>query len=181
MAYETKPVGRRAVLAAAPAVALGSAADAAPPAIRRIVTTQAGPGPVQVLADGAPPVAFELNGSTITRLWETRALPAPLPLTEDVTLTASRAYADTFVGTSFYLSDIPAGSSLDDIPMHRNDSVDYIAVLFGQAVLVLPEQEIPMGPGDCLVQGGNEHTWVNRTDQLCRLLVVVVTGTTESA
>jgi len=175
-------VQRRRLLAAAPAtlLAMGGGCAAENPPIQRIVTTQRGDGPVEIVAEGAPPVAFELNGSTITRLWETRQVPAPLPFTEDATLTAGRAYAEGFTGTSFYLADIPAGSSIEDIPIHRNETVDYIAVLFGKIVLVLPNREIPMGPGDCLVQGGNAHTWVNRTDDLARLLVVVVTGRAES-
>ena len=180
MSANSNPVSRRAVLAGA-ALSLASTGSGAarPPQIRRIVTTQAGDGPVQVLADGQPPVAFELNGSTITRLWETPEIPAPLPFSADATLSAGRAYAEGFVGASFYLSDIPAGSSIQDIPMHRNDTVDYIAVLFGEVVLVLPDQELVLTAGDCLVQGGNDHTWVNRTDATCRLLVVVITGTTD--
>ena len=170
---------RRSLLAAAPAMLLGASCAADQPAMRRIVTTQRGDGPVEVLADGPPPVAFELNGSTITRLWETRRLPAPLPFTEDATLSAGRAYDAGFAGTSFYLADIPPGSSVEDIPMHRNETVDYIAVLFGEIVLVLPDREIPMGPGDCLVQGGNDHTWINPTAEPSRLLVVVVTGSAE--
>ncbi len=175
-------VSRRALLAAAPATWVGAArSEAGPPSIRRVVTTQDGEGPVQVLADGAPPVAFQLNGSTITRLWETPRVPAPLPLETDATLSAGRAYDEGFIGTSFYLSDIPAGSSIEDIPMHRNATVDYIAVLFGEVVLVLPDRELILGPGDCLVQGGNDHTWVNRSNQTSRLLVVVVTGTVQAA
>ena len=173
---KTTRISRRAVLAASPVALATNVGSADAPAIRRIVTTQADDGPVRVLADGAPPVAFQLNGSTITRLWETPRVPATLPLEGDATLTAKRAYADDFIGTSFYLSDIPAGSSLADIPMHRNQTVDYIAVLFGELVLVLPDQEILMSTGDCLVQGGNDHSWANRTDQAARLLVVVVTG-----
>jgi hypothetical protein len=177
MKNETSPgFSRRTLLAATPATLVGSACATQPPAIRRIVTSQSSDGPVKVIADGPPPVSFQLNGSTITRLWETPRVPAALPLETDATLTAGRSYADGFVGTSFYLSDIPAGSTLEDIPMHRNETVDYIAVLFGEVVLVLPDQEITMNPGDCLVQGGNDHSWVNRTDAVGRLLVVVVTG-----
>ena len=168
-------IGRRALLAATPAI-LASSCSRERSGVRRIVTTQRGDGPVEVLADGPPPIAFELNGSTITRLWETPSVPATLPLTKDATLSAERAYADGFTGTSFYAADIPPGSSIEEVPIHRNETVDYIGVLFGQIVLVLPDQEIPMGPGDCLVQGGNDHTWVNRSDQVSRLMVVVVTA-----
>ncbi len=152
-------------------------ASAAPPAtaIRRIVTTTDADGSSTVLADGEPPVAFELNGSTITRLWESSATPVPLPLKEDTTLSAGNAYREEFVGSSLYIADLPPGSG-GEIPLHRNATLDYIAVMSGEVNLVMPEQRMLLTAGDVLVQGGTMHTWENLGDQPCRLLVVVLTG-----
>ena len=168
---------RRALLALASLAPLTSAnAKGSTHEIRRIVTTGRKQGVSRVLHDGPPPVSFELNGTTITRLWETSELPVSLPLEGDASTTAGNAYRDGFVGTSFYIADLPAGSDAPRIPIHRNASLDYIAVLQGQVHLVQPEQTLVMNAGDVLVQGGTEHTWENRSDQHCRLLVVVITG-----
>jgi hypothetical protein len=126
--------------------------------------------------DGAPPVAFELNGSTITRLWESPGTPVPLPLENDATLAAGNAYRETFIGSSLYFADLPAQSG-GEIPLHRNATLDYIAVMSGEVNLVLPDHRLVLTAGDVLVQGGTLHTWENLSDQLCRLLVVVLTGT----
>lgn len=164
-----------ALTALSPLAVHGNAAKQ-PPGIRRIVTSQRRDGKTNVLADGTPPIAFELNGTTITRLWESPGTPVALPLEGDATLTAANAYRTDFVGTSFYLADLPPGSG-GEIPLHRNATLDYIAVMIGQVYLILPEQRLLLRAGDVLVQGGTLHTWENTSDELCRLLVVVITGT----
>jgi mannose-6-phosphate isomerase-like protein (cupin superfamily) len=141
-----------------------------------VVTVVAGPDGATVLADGTSTNAIELNGSRITRLWETGPLPVPLDVDRDHGATAANAYRKGFTGTSLYTADIPPGSDLGDIPLHAQDSLDYIAVLSGTIDLVLPERTLTLQAGDVLVQAGNRHSWVNRSDGYCRLLVVVLTG-----
>lgn len=143
--------------------------------VRRIVTVIDGDG-ARVLADGASVNVIELNGSRITRLWETEGLPVSLAVTADAGASAGNAYREGFVGSSLYVADIPPGSNLDNIPLHAQDSLDYIAVLDGEIELALPDRSLPMRRGDILVQAGNVHSWVNRSDRPCRLLVVVQTG-----
>ncbi|MGB1877515.1 MAG: cupin domain-containing protein [Rhodospirillaceae bacterium] len=58
--------------------------------------------------------------------------------------------------------------------MHTSESVDYIAVIRGEIVLVTDKEEVTLKSGDTLVQTGNNHTWENRTDEVAVLLVVVV-------
>ena len=144
--------------------------------MRRIVTLEEADGSVTLLADGAAENVTELNGSIITRLWETGPVPVSLNVTGDAGATAGNAYREGFQGTSLYIADIPPGTSLEDIPMHKQDSLDYIAVLSGQINLILPDQTLAMKPGDVLVQAGNLHSWTNTSDETCRLLVVVLTG-----
>jgi mannose-6-phosphate isomerase-like protein (cupin superfamily) len=146
------------------------------PEVRRIITVTGETGEPVVLADGASANAIELNGSRITRIWETQEMPVPLDVTADVGATAGNAYRDGFIGSSFYIADIPPGSDLSDIPLHAQDSLDYIAVLEGEIDLVLPGESIKMNRGDILVQAGNVHSWANLGDTPCRLLVVVLTG-----
>ena len=172
---DTVPIKRRTVLvgaaAAAAAAAPAHAAELAP--VRRIVTGEGSDGRSTILFDGPPPQSFEMNGTTIMRLWETDTVPARLPIGEDKGAGGGNDYREGFAGTSFYIADIPGKDAGVAIPMHKEDSVDYMAVLAGEVTLVLDDQETVMRTGDVLVQSGNNHTWENRTDETCRLLVVV--------
>ena len=60
--------------------------------------------------------------------------------------------------------------------MHRQDTLDYMAVLSGRIVLRIEGAEIELGTGDTIVQNGNLHTWINRWPETCVLLFVVVAG-----
>lgn len=146
------------------------------PEVRRIVTIEGEAGDALVIADDAGGKTVELNGSRIVRLWETSDMPVLLDVDADFGASAGNAYREGFIGTSFYVAEIPSGSDLSDIPLHKQDSLDYIAVLEGEIVLVLPHKEVPMTRGDLLVQAGNMHSWINRSEHTCRLLVVVLTG-----
>jgi len=177
---------RELVTAMAGAAALGAAATVAAAetagktetavaaVVRRVVTVRDSAGRNEVLADGEPPVSFDLNGTRITRLWETAAVPARLPVDQDASLDAGSAYRAGFAGTSFYLAEIPPGVGRSQVPFHRNATIDYMAILRGEIYFVLPGQEILLKQGDTLVQCGNDHTWENRGTEPCQLLFVVV-------
>lgn len=175
---------RRRWLALATAAGLGAAApttvraagDAGWLRLRRVVTTDGADGRGVVLADGAPGNTLVLNGTRITRLWESAEVPVPLPATADLGATAGNAYREGFRGTSFYLAEIPGGAAAPEIPMHRQDTLDYMAVMSGRIALVLEDRELVLDPGDTLVQAGNLHTWINRWPETCVLLFVVVAG-----
>lgn len=175
---------RRRWLALAAAAGLGAAAPTTVRAsgdggwlrLRRVVTTDGADGRGVVLADGAPGNTLVLNGTRITRLWESGEVPVPLPATADLGATAGNAYREGFRGTSFYLAEIPGGGAAPEIPMHRQDTLDYMAVMSGRIALVLEDRELVLDPGDTLVQAGNLHTWINRWPETCVLLFVVVAG-----
>lgn len=153
-----------------------SATPKSMPDVRRIVTAENDAGEAIVIADDAGSNIVELNGSRIVRLWETTEMPVPLSVDGDIGANAGNAYREGFVGSSFYVAEIPPGSDLSNIPLHKQESLDYIAVLEGEIVLALPEQELRMTRGDLLIQAGNMHSWINDTDETCRILVVVLTG-----
>lgn len=148
--------------------------------IRRVVTSEDSNGRAVLLADGEPGNSFVFNGTRITRLWETGATPVALPLAEDAGATAGNAYRDGFVGTSFYIAELPGGAQAPAIPMHQNATLDYMAILAGRLVLRIDEsdtgRDLELGPGDVIVQGGNLHTFINRRAESALLLFVVVTG-----
>lgn len=144
--------------------------------LRRVVTSEDAGGHGVLLYDGEPGNSFELNGTRITRLWETAAVPSALPLTVDAGATAGNAYRAGFHGTSFYIAELPGGTRAPAIPMHKNATIDYMAILSGRIVLRIENRDIELGPGDTIIQGGNLHTWINRWQEPCLLLFVVLTG-----
>lgn len=183
----TKTTTRRAVLASGAAASLfagrasaGGESAKALPSVRRIVTGEGPDGTSVELFSDSPTNAVTLNGSTITRLWETGPIPTDLKVTEDKGATAGNAYRPGFAGTSLYTADIPSGTSLADIPMHAQDSFDYIAIQQGQIDLILESGRVTMQAGDILVQAGNLHSWENPYDGPCRMLVVVMTASRQT-
>ena len=142
--------------------------------LRRIVTAEDGGGRGVVLADGEPGNSFVMNGTRITRLWESPTVPAALPVEADLGATAGNAYREGFRGASFYVAEIPPGVDDSAIPLHRQDTLDFMAVLAGRIVLRLEDRDLELAAGDTLVQAGNLHTWINRWDEPCLLLFVVI-------
>jgi len=148
------------------------------PPVRRLVTTTSGDGAAIVAFRDARLQTIHLNGSTIYRLWETAGVPTTLPVRADAGAAAGNAYRADFAGTSLYVADIPH-DTVGAIPLHREDSLDYIAVLAGEIDLVLGTETCHLVAGDVLVQAGNLHTWENRSGSACRLLVVVLRATSQ--
>jgi quercetin dioxygenase-like cupin family protein len=60
--------------------------------------------------------------------------------------------------------------------VHMTETLDYGIVLEGQRILQLDDGELPMNPGDVVVQIGNWHGWTNRTSS--SLMAFVMMGAT---
>lgn len=165
-------------LALASCAAAQQAAGPAPlDPVRRIITSEDAAGNAYVIADGASGNVVMLNGSRIERLWETDGSPVAIPVTRDLGAQAGNAYRPGFAGSSLYVADIPPGSGLKDIPLHKQESMDYIVVLAGQIDLVIDGgKRITMKTGDVLIQAGNNHSWINTGPGTARLLCVTQTG-----
>jgi quercetin dioxygenase-like cupin family protein len=59
--------------------------------------------------------------------------------------------------------------------MHRTLSLDYIAVISGEIVLRLDGgEEKTVRAGEFIVQRGVNHEWINRSKDVCRIVVVMV-------
>jgi hypothetical protein len=52
--------------------------------------------------------------------------------------------------------------------MHRTRTLDYVAVIAGELVLILDDSEVTLRPGDVVVQRGTDHAWENRADTVAR-------------
>ncbi len=75
-------------------------------------------------------------------------------------------------GTVFGTSDMPPYATS---PFHRTTTVDYMVVLKGEIVVRLDDGvEATVKEGDMLVQRGTIHSWINKTDQWCRMLFVML-------
>lgn len=147
------------------------------PPVRRIVTSEDAAGRSYVLADGSSANVVMLNGSRIERLWETEGLPVAVPVDRDLGATAKNGYRPGFIGSSMYIADIPVGSGLQQVPMHKLNSMDYIVVMEGTIDLVLDgDKRVPMKRGDILIQAGDNHSWINTGKTPVRLLNIIMTG-----
>jgi quercetin dioxygenase-like cupin family protein len=111
------------------------------------------------------------TGAGFIHIWRTEDFPAKvqgqwteyhnkqIPLSDDI-------------GTTVRIVDMaPQLSS----PMHRTISLDFGVVLSGEVVLELDDGvETTVKAGDTVVQRGTIHAWHNRTDELARILFVLV-------
>lgn len=57
---------------------------------------------------------------------------------------------------------------------HRTESIDYAVVLEGEITLLVDGGEVTMRAGDVAVQRATAHAWSNRTDEIARVLFVLV-------
>jgi uncharacterized cupin superfamily protein len=60
--------------------------------------------------------------------------------------------------------------------MHRTETIDYAVVLEGEITLVLDDEDVVLKAGDVVIQRGNNHSWSNRSDKMCRMLYVLIDG-----
>jgi quercetin dioxygenase-like cupin family protein len=114
---------------------------------------------------------FGPTGSQFATLFHTDAVPASntAPLTSLVTTSIPRSGPK---GTFFGTSDMaPNGVT----PFHRTTTLDYMVVLKGEIVARLDDGvEKTIREGEMMVQMGSIHAWVNKTDQWCRMLFVMM-------
>jgi mannose-6-phosphate isomerase-like protein (cupin superfamily) len=58
--------------------------------------------------------------------------------------------------------------------MHKTNSIDYLVVISGEMWMVMEEGEVLLRQGDCIVQRGTNHAWVNKSDKPCLLAAILV-------
>ena len=74
-------------------------------------------------------------------------------------------------GTVFRVMELQPDQELE---MHATATIDYVVVIEGELNLVLDDSEVPLRPGDCLVQRGTNHAWRNTGPGPCRLAAVLI-------
>ena len=59
--------------------------------------------------------------------------------------------------------------------MHFTDSIDYLVVISGEMHMLLEDgSETLLQSGDCIVQRGTKHAWINRSDAPCVMAAVLI-------
>ena len=142
--------------------------------VRRVVTGRNAAGRSVVISDGEPPGAVSVDGFGRADLW---CLPAgslhpesggerapgeddlePLPgaiVWQVVRLapTAGPAHPpqEQMQRDPRYDAERPG--------VHRTDTLDWITIFAGEIELILDDQTLRLGPGDCVVQRGTSHAW----------------------
>ena len=169
--------------------------------IRRIVTGHLPNGETTVLFNGTATEVLEVTGwpgAAVTELWSTDEVPVDLDRTED--RVRPMRHDPTPHGTLFRVVEIPpeqgisidadaafeamqstnrpdAASKKQHAGMHRTDSVDYIVVISGEMTMLMTDgTEAELKQGDCVVQQGTAHAWVNRSPEPCVIAAVLVDG-----
>ena len=138
--------------------------------IRRVVTGHNKEGKAVVLYDGIPDniVSGRPNQSAVV-LWQTSEFPSNNDGSADVAKVPVKTVNPN--GTVFRIVEFGPGV----VPrVHRTDSVDYGIVLAGEIFMEMDDTELHFRAGDCFVQRGTVHNWVNRGSEPCRIAFVLV-------
>ncbi|HEY4265335.1 MAG TPA: cupin domain-containing protein [Micropepsaceae bacterium] len=57
---------------------------------------------------------------------------------------------------------------------HRTDSIDYAVVISGEIDMEMDGTFVHLNQGDCLVQRGTVHNWINRGTQPCVIAFALI-------
>lgn len=166
---------------------------------RRVVTGHNEDGMSTILFDDMGTNVTHIpswEGLYVTELWVTSEMPVDNNGGEDRALRPMKHDPDPS-GTIFRLVEIPPesktkfnakgiftelGSSNKPTEadserhptMHKTNSVDYLVVISGEMIMEMEEGSTVLRQGDCIVQRGTNHAWVNRSSEPCLIAAVLV-------
>ena len=168
--------------------------------IKRFVTGHNAKGTSIVMIDDTAPNQIEIKGWPglfVTELWVTGEMPIDDSRHVDQGVRPMR-HDPTPSGTIFRIVEIPPESEHSKIDtkaafeamgshnkptdkdmskhatMHKTNSIDYLVVMSGEMWMVMEDGEVLLRQGDCIVQRGTNHAWVNKTDKPCVIAAVLV-------
>ena len=138
--------------------------------VRRVITGHDANGRAVVKIDEvAKHVVQGRPGAMVCNVWTTDTSPANNDGDADEGL---RKVGTTLEhGTIFRIIEFSPGVAPRN---HRTDSIDYIVVLSGEIDMELDDTTVHLTAGDCMVQRGTIHNWVNRGTAPCVLAVILV-------
>src|SRR5262245_11035577 len=160
--------------------------------VRRLVTAQDPGGRARLARDGPPPFTVDdaASGYAVSSLWQLDAAPT------------SPASGGEPPGGGWPLEPEPGGMTWRLVRMppprpgapdalaaqmhsdprfdpkrpgfHRTDTLDFVQILAGRIALELHDEEVALGPGDCVVQRGTWHRWRVLGAEPCLYQVVML-------
>jgi len=175
------------------------------PGFKRVVTGHDAQGRAVVALSGPTPNSFPLKavpGTVFHEIWNSGASPAVLDNGDDPTRKPLQL-SPAPLGSVIRVVDIPPDSVQNQVSaeeaaaafaeigqahagtgradsrhklMHRTETLDYGVVTEGEVWLVLDDEEVHLKRGDIVVQRGTNHAWSNRTEQMARMLFVLLDG-----
>lgn len=145
--------------------------------IRKVVMGHDDDGRTIVMSDAPATTHGPLgNGSTIYDIWETFQAPTPIPPREADPSDRPLDYRLPDIGTRLRIAEFPPSGGAEPF-MHRTESVDIVMVLYGEMTMLVEDgEDVVLRAGDTLVQRATIHAWVNRSDQPCRVMFLMVGG-----
>ncbi|OBT66694.1 hypothetical protein VE03_03986 [Pseudogymnoascus sp. 23342-1-I1] len=141
---------------------------------RVVATTHAADGTSIFRADSSVPLFYPFGPATSS--FAVFDMRGAVPVNNQE---ATGEYASTIPrcppgGVIFCITNIPGNAT---VPMHRTLSIDYAVVLTGEIVIRVDDgDERTVCAGEYIIQGGANHQWINRTDETCRIVVVMVSA-----
>jgi mannose-6-phosphate isomerase-like protein (cupin superfamily) len=152
---------------------------------RRVVTGHTPEGKSVVLSDGTPPnIRDRGTGVDFIEIWNTQSVPAIVTAEEPEPTDGPLVTPPPAGGTKIRFNDFFPGH-IDRLPpradgrhkmMHRTRSVDFGIVLEGEIWMILDDSEVLLTTGTVVVQRGTDHAWENRSDEVCRMAFILVSG-----
>jgi len=138
--------------------------------VRRVVTGHDADGKAIVVHDDiSDNVVTGRPGQKGTVIWQTSQFPSDNNLASDAAKIPVKTVNPN--GTVFRFVEFQPGVARRE---HRTDSVDYAVVLSGEIVMELDDSEVQVRAGDCIVQRGTIHNWVNKGPEPCVIAFVLV-------
>ncbi|MCF5722802.1 cupin domain-containing protein [Pseudomonas syringae] len=175
------------------------------PPFKRVVTGHDTDGQAVVAMTGPTRNNFPLKavpGTLFYEVWNSATSPAPLDNGGDST-DKPLQLSPGILGSVIRVVDIPPDSVQNQISaedaaacfaeigeshagtgkadskhklMHRTETLDYGIVTEGEVWLVLDGEETHLKRGDIVVQRGTNHAWSNRTEEMARMVFILLDG-----
>jgi mannose-6-phosphate isomerase-like protein (cupin superfamily) len=149
--------------------------------IRRFVTGHNAAGKAIVMIDDHAPNATEIKGWPglgVTEVWVNDEMPVAGTIFRVVEIPPENAGTKIDPDAAFgHLGSTNKPSAKDSSKhptMHKTNSIDYLVVISGSMHMMMEEGEVELHAGDCIVQRGTNHAWVNRSGKPCLLAAVLI-------